>query len=295
MAPPKPEEPSVNKAAPERPRPRLFGGLGQTPSPYPPFGISMARGLRSVGAWPVVLGVAFLSLLATWAVFVALGVDTTPRFMAVMMALSPANLFSDVPVAFGTSDTTSLTIASILAFATLRAVTYGGLTLLISSTLRDGAPSIREALARLPRVAATLFAIYILEVALVVVVLQVLVGFLGQLSILAVIAAIYFLLMVPVVAVVEGASTQEALRRGFRAARLPGIRHLGLVMVYFIFIFWVSAITPFGLLAPATPTALHWAFALAATFIHAGVLGALVFRWLAVRDQVPADARSRAR
>src|ERR687892_468472 len=47
----------------------------------PPFGTSLVRGAWSVTSVPGTLGWTFLSLLATWAVFVALGRAPTPPFV----------------------------------------------------------------------------------------------------------------------------------------------------------------------------------------------------------------------
>jgi hypothetical protein len=255
----------------------------------------VARGLWALGGSPVTLAAAFLALLATWAAFVVLGVEATPRFLAVVMAVSPAHLFTDVPVAFG-AGTAVLTVAAVVGLALLRAVTFGLLTLLMRETLDGGGADLRAAARRLPRAVLNLFTVYVVEVGLVVVLLQLVAGFLGSLSIIVVVAALYFLTFVPVVAAVEGVSFQEAFRRGFRAARLPGTRHVTLVVAYFLLLFYAASVSPFGILAPATPTVLVWGFAMLTTFIHVGVLGALVYRWLAVRDQVPAGpapARSR--
>jgi hypothetical protein len=258
---------------------------GPAPSPFPGMGVTLARGLGVVGSSPVVLVTAFLSLLATWATFVSLGVEATPRFLAVAVAISPAHVFTDVPVAFASRDPGSV-VLSVVLLAALRAATFGLLISLIGDAFR-GRPDLRAAVGRLPRVGLTLLAMYLIEVGLVVLLLQVVAGFLGQLSLLAVGASIYFLAFVPVVAVVEGEGVQGAFRRGARASRLPGTRHAMLVLVYFLFLFYAASISPFGPLAPATPDVLTWAFGLVMTFLHVGVLGGLVYRWLAVRDLVP--------
>jgi hypothetical protein len=267
---------------------------GTTPSPFPGLGVTLARGLRVVGSSPAILATAFLGLLATWATFVVLGAEASPRFLAVAMAISPANLFTDVPVAFSAREP-ELVLASVAGLAILRAATFSLLISLIDQGL-EGTPDLRTAVRRLPRAGLTLMAVYLVEVGVVVVLLQLVAGFLGQLSLLVVAAAIYFLAFVPVVAVLEGDGVQAAFRRGARASRLPGTRHLTLVLLYFLFLFYAASISPFGPLAPATPTVLTWAFGLAMTFLHTGVLGGLVYRWLAVRDQVPvAQTAARAR
>jgi hypothetical protein len=277
----------------EPPSPGRRGGLfgAGTPSPFPSLAVSVARGMRAVGSSPLILATAFISLLATWGVLVAVGVEVTPRFLAVLMSVPPSNLFFDVPVAFNVGGTPVSTIVAVAGLGLLRTVTYGFLIILITQALQDGSPDGRAAIRRLAKVGLALFSIYLLEVALVVVFLQVLVGFLGQLSILGVAASIYFLVFAAIVAAAEGATMQEALRRGFRAARLPGTRHLGLIIAYFLFWYWLFVLMPFGGLAPATPNVSTWSFALVATFIHSAIVGAFVFRWLAVREEVPQGAR----
>jgi hypothetical protein len=258
-------------------------------SPFPPLGASLVAGFRSVGASPVILAAAFLSLLATWSIYVVLGPEPGARLMALLMALSPAHVFSDIPVTAGTGSAITA-LVGVIVLGVIRAVTFGLLTLLTFDAVRSGAPDLRDAVRRLPRVAASLFALYVVEVAAAVVLLQVLVGVLGPFAIAVVVGALYFLLFAPVVAGAERASAREALVRSMRAARLPGPRHLAFVLVYFLLLYYGSSVSPFGPLSPATPTIPIWSFALAATVVHTGFLGALVFRWMAVRDLVPARA-----
>lgn len=280
----------------DRPRARTApqgrgGARGPAPSPFPTLGVSMVRGLRAVGSSPVILTVSFLSLLLTWGAVAALGVETTPRFLAALMSISPAHVFSDFPAAFSAAGgSLAMAVLASAGMGLLRALTFGLLMMLLLGSMEDGVPNLTASLRRLPRVAVTLLSLYVVEVVLAFTLLQVVAGFLGQLSILVVVAGIYFLAFVPVVATVENVPLQEAFRRGVRAARLPGTRHLTLVMVYFLFLFYLAAVSPFGLLAPATPGVLTWAFALVATFLHTSVLGALIHRWLVVRDRVPSGA-----
>jgi hypothetical protein len=269
------------------PRQRAEEASARATSPYPPLGSSLARGFSAVGSSPAIVVLSFLSLLATWAVFVGLGVEPGARLLALLMSLSPAHVFSDVPVAAATGDAVAALIG-VIGLGVVRAITFGLLTLLIADVLRTGNPDLRAAIRRLPRLGAGLFSLYVVEVAAVVVLLQVLVGFLGPFGIVAVVAALYYLVMAPVVLAAEGASAREALRRSVRASRLPGSRHLAVVMLYFLVLYIGSSVAPFGPVSPATPTIPIWSFALGATFVHAGFLGALVFRWIAVRDRVPA-------
>jgi hypothetical protein len=270
----------TTEAPAEEPR-RGAVRAGLPPSPFPPLGVSVARGLRVVGSSPVILATAFLSLLATSVAFVVLGVELTPRFLAVAMAISPAHLFTDVPVAFSPTDVTAL-LASVVGLAILRSVTFSLLISLIAQGL-DGVPDLRAAVRRIGRPVLTVLAIYLLEVGLVVVVLQLFAAFLGQFAPLVVAASIYFLAFVPVVAVMEDTSLRAAFGLGTRAARLPGLRHMSLVLLYYVVLSIAAAISP--VLAPATPEILTWAYGLVMTFVHVAVLGALVFRWGEVRTR----------
>ena len=270
---------------------------GPTPSPFPPFGVSVARGMQATAGHPQTLATSFLSLLATWGLFVGFGALVPPALLAVLMAVSPAHVFvSDVGVALGAGDGTAVTLVAVVAIAALRAVTFGLLILLLLHALRDGRPSLRAAAAALPRVALRLLGVYLFETAAVVFAQQLLASFLPGFGILVLAAGIYLLVFVPIVAAAEDASIQESLRRGLRAIRLPGTRHLSMVMGYFVILVYSFVVAPFGPLAPATPSILTWGYALLLTFLHVSVLGAFVYRWLEVRDLVatgPAPRRSR--
>jgi hypothetical protein len=241
------ETKSTTGAPAEEPR-RGAVRAGLPPSPFPPLGVSLARGLRVVGSSPVILATAFLSLLATSWAFVTLGVELTPRFLAVAMAISPAHLFTDVPVAFSPTDVTGL-LVSVAGLAILRSVTFSLLIALIALGL-EGVPDFRVAVRRIGRPVLTVLAIYLLEVGLVVVVLQLFAAFLGQFAPLVVAASIYFLAFVPVVAVMENTSLRTAFGLGTRTARLPGLRHMSLVLLYYVVLSLAAAISP--VLAPAT-------------------------------------------
>ncbi|HEX2025466.1 MAG TPA: hypothetical protein VHH92_03630 [Actinomycetota bacterium] len=257
--------------------------------PVPGFGVALGRSVLAVGSSPLLLAAASGSLLATWAVFGAFGYPGTPRVLAIAMAISPAHLFlTDVQVALGAGSQVAV-LGAFAALTVLRAVTFSLLTLLLGAALGTGT-DLRAVGRRVPAAAGGFAALYIGEIGLVLVASSVLAGLLGQLAILVVPAAIYFLSLVPVVSVLEGASIRDAVTRGFRAVRRPGTGHLPFAAGYFLFIYLAASVSPFGPIAPATPTAPTWAFGLAVTFLHVAAMGALVLRWLAIRDDVPLSA-----
>jgi hypothetical protein len=287
------EPESSAETSPEKEAERPQRGWGAArPSPYPPLGVTLARGLRTVGtSWPA-LATVFLATLVTWIAFAAIGQESNPRFMVSELAVPPANIFlTDISTMFAFGGSAVGTLSVMVGLAVLRAATFGAILLMIDRRARTPEPTIGEIARRFPKLFVTLVAVYIVEVTLAVVVQQVLVGFIGpQFFLLGVIATLYFLAMVPVVAVAEDATAQESLRRGFRAARLPGTRHLALVMAYAILILTLLLLMPGAVLAPATPTFTTWLLVLLASFVHTSVLAGLHYRWMVVRDEVPARA-----
>jgi len=110
------------------------------------------------------------------------------------------------------------------------------------------------------------------------------------------IVGLYYLGFAPIAVIVDGVGYREAVRRSARAARLPGGGHLPLVFGYFAFCLFLYSSTPASVVSPATPSILTWSFALLSTYLHVGMLGALTYRWMAVREraaEVPAPGERR--
>jgi hypothetical protein len=244
-------------------------------------------------SWPT-LATVFLAALVTWIAFAAIGEESNPRFMVSELAVPPVNIFlADINTMFSFGGSAVGTLGVMVALAVLRAATFGAILLMIDRRARTPGASFGETARRFPKLFVTLVAVYIVEVTMAVVVQQIAVSLIGpQFFLLGVIATLYFLAMIPVVAVAEDATAQESLRRGFRAARLPGTRHLALVMAYAILMLTLLLLMPGAVLAPATPTFTTWLLVLLASFVHASVLAGLHYRWMVVRDEVPAAPRS---
>jgi hypothetical protein len=213
-------------------------------------------------------------------------------------AIPPVNAFVlDRALLFGAGGSVVSLVLILAGLAVLRSGTLTAVLLAIDRSLvgTDRPPS--ELRARFPKVFVTLFAVYVLELTLAVIVQQIVAGFIGPLFLFPVsIIALYFLALVPVVAAAEGDPARTALSRGVRAARLPGTRHLVLVMLYAILVQFLLTplFRPGPVVPPATPAYLTWVIVLLATVLHAGFLGALHYRWLAVRDEVPATPARRS-
>lgn len=264
-------------------------------SPFPPLAQSIAAGMRAVGSSPQILVVAFLSLLASWGAFVLLGAEPDPRGLAVLFPVPPVHVLGDAIVAIPRGTPTVTTIASVGGLAALRALTYGLLCLMIVRTLRDGTVSLLGALRALPRIALVFVGLYLAQFGLVLAGAQILGLLLPQFGFLAIAAGLYLLGFAPIVAAAEGEGPGQAIRRGSRAARLPGTRHITLVMAYFLLLIYSGSIAPFPRLSPATPGIAAWSYALVFTFVHVSLLAAIAYRWLIVREQVPVVAPRRKR
>jgi hypothetical protein len=288
--------PQESKDASAEDRPQR-GWAGGRPSPYPPLGVTLARGLRAVGGSTGTLTAVFLAVLVTWLAFLAVGEESNPRFMVAEVAVPPVNIFlTDISTMFGFAESAVAMLALLAGLGVLRAGTLGAVLLMVDRTLRGSEASLSDLARRFPMLFLTLFAVYLVEVTAALVIQQVTTSFIGpQFYFLGLVAALYFFVMVPVVAAAEAAPARVAFRRGLRAARLPGTRHLALVMAYVLLLLTILLIMSGPALAPVTPSFTTWVLVLLAGFVHVGVLAAFHYRWIAVRDDVlsaEAEARS---
>ncbi|HEX9823031.1 MAG TPA: hypothetical protein VGB51_01375 [Actinomycetota bacterium] len=282
-------------AAEGRPR-GLFGRALGPESPYPPLGVSMARGLRPVAASPLILGATFLYLLAVWGFFAAAGAEPPTGLLAILTALPPVPSLFDSLVLLQETSGAVASLVLVLGVTIVRALALGAIVPLVVQAVGEGAVRPREALRGYLRRVLSLVGILSLEVALALLVFVLVQGFLGsQLAIFIVwLFGLQFLGMAPIVMVAEGAPSADSLRRSARAARVPGMRHFTLIIIYFFLLQIVTAAQG-GAPFVATPTIPTWGFALFVSFVHVAVLGALAYRWLAVREQIPSGPVKRER
>lgn len=263
-------------------------------TPVPALAPSVAAGLRAVGSSPEILAVVFLSVLLTWGTFVLLGTEPSGGTLSLLFTVPPVEVvFGDGAVVLLPGQSGQATVIAIAGLAIVRGLTYALVTMLVVQVLRDGTASVRQAFVALPRAGLVFAGLYLAHFGMTVAAALLVQQYLPQLSVLVIPAGLYFLAYSPVVAAAEGDGPRQAIRRGVRAARLPGTRHLTLGFAYFVFVFFSGSIAPFGPLPPATPSIGAWAYGLGATFVHVSVLAAFAFRWLEVREHVPEVARRR--
>jgi hypothetical protein len=107
--------------------------------------------------------------------------------------------------------------------------------------------------------------------------------------VLTLVAALFLFVFAPILAVREPERPfYDIVRRGARAAMLPGSRHLLMSMLYiFLTLPILVALAPGGSLLGVNPTVTMWIYALVCTFIHLAFLAAFAFRVLSIEDEIP--------
>ncbi|HET7870106.1 MAG TPA: hypothetical protein VFM85_07300, partial [Actinomycetota bacterium] len=129
------------------PRPGLFGGLfgrrSTGPSSLGRLTTALGRGFLVVGgSWPVLL-VSFVALFGEWAVLIAMGTRTTPRFLVTSMALPPVGSAIDYQSAQALGGTAGIVVG--FALLVVRAFVVAVLAGLIIGVLEGRRASLRDA------------------------------------------------------------------------------------------------------------------------------------------------------
>lgn len=278
---------------PETPRRRgLFSTLS-IPSPHPPLGETLRLGAPAA-ADPRVLAAAFLFVLALWAIVVGLGSESPPALMSGFWAVPPISVFFDANVVSTIVPGALASLGLLVLVLALRSAALTAIVRWIGGELEEAPTEGRRGFVA---TALSMFAIHSAELGLVLIVFTLAQGLLGgQIgALLAWGLGVYYLGFVPAVVAIEGVSAAEGLRRGLRAARLPGARHLTFVMLYLLLTLWLSQFAPGGILPSATPSIGVWVYVLLGTFAHLAALGALTYRWIVVRGVVPTGPAPRRR
>jgi hypothetical protein len=273
---------------------------------HPPLAITVARGLRVVAGSPVLMISSFLAVLGLWLGFAAFGLvlAAQPGLMGMLLSLPPVhNLVLDLQVLF-TSGASSPLAGTILVAGLLvvRAALTGFWTALVLERLAAGngpdpagleaaggggwRAEVARALRRMVRCFGPLIGVEAGFFTLAIATYILAAGFLGQLGVLVgLIGGLYFLVFAPVVAVAEGVGLRSAFTFSFRAARLPGPRHMVATTSYMALTLLSSLFAPVSRVAAATPSLAVWLFVLFVTFLHMTALATFAHRWLIVRER----------
>lgn len=296
--------PSQNGHAPAPPAPDRMPVLArllakpEPDSPHPPVGRSVLRGLGAV-AWSLpTLVTAFVLVLVLWLALVAIGFEGPLGRLASLVAIPPLSTYTDALNAtaiFGYGTTSFLATAGLLV---VRAIVTGVLAGLAVGALEGWTwrLGVLRGIRAIPAAAVSaLLGLSVLVVGSVVFpLLGPGLGFLG--SIVALIAALLLFVHGPIAAVVEPLPALEALRKGMRAATMPGSRHLLLSVLYFVLALpIVPALAPQGPDLGVNPSLAAWLYALVATWLHVGFLAAFAYRYAVIHEVVPPPAPPKPR
>jgi hypothetical protein len=272
------------------PRPGLFGSLfGRRPAGPSPLGrltAALGRGFVVVGgSWPILL-VSFLALFGEWAVLIAMGTHTTPRFLVTAMALPPVGGAFDYQSAQALGGTAGIVVGFALLVA--RAIVVAVLAGLIIGVL-EGRRAARNVARRGRRAVPLVVARNGVGLSALLVggsLLQVLgfgLQFLGNVMLIT--ALLHFLGFVPAVAIRERLGLIDTLRRSRAAASLAGGQQFTFCLLYVVALLFVlplvGTLNESGGLITANPSVSAWLFGMVATYVNVSVLAALSYRWMA--------------
>lgn len=288
-----PDEEETEEATDAAPRRGPFGSalFGQGASPLPPIGRSLGRGLLAVAAQPALLIAVFVLALGTWLVLVGIGFEGTPSRLVDLFALPPISTYFDL----GTGASLYGVGGSFLAYlgisVLVRSIVYSALAGVVLEAVEDGRVS-RYGLLRGVQAFPTVLVVHVASFSLIVagnLIFPVLgpgIGFLGFVS--ALVAGLFFLGFAPTVAMREGRSVSESLRRSGRAAMLPGGRNLILCSLYFFLALpVVLGFAPGGSEITANPTLLTWVFIMGVNVLHLAFMACFAYRWIVAEPSVP--------
>lgn len=281
--------------------PRYLGWLARpaADTSWPTIPRSLARGFVTVGSSPPLLLAGFLLVLLMWVGLVALGLEGPVGRLVNMLALPPVSTYSDALNGVTIFGLGAQGLVAAVVFLLIRSVVLALLTGMTVELLAGEGSAVHGLAAGL-RAIPVAIAVNLLTLSLMVtssLVLPLLgagFGFLG--SVLTLVAALFLFVFAPVVAVREpGSPFIEALRRGARAAMMPGSRHLLMCLGYIFLTLPVLVMAaPGGALLGVNPSLAMWTYALVCTFVHLGFLAAFAYRLLAVEDEIP-EPRQRPR
>jgi hypothetical protein len=279
----------------------IFSRMSVAPmASMPPIRTAFVRGLAGTWSSPVVVGATIAWLLIEWLIVIALGYPGPFSLLADIAAPAPLSTNTDLLVSigiFGLARGLPLVfITSGLVHALWHAIVVG----LAVETIETGRASRWGAIRGL-RAFPVSFAIHAFGVALFI--LSQIVAGIGGGSISQILPLVIFVFGVwvfafaPVIAVTEGRGFRDCLGRSFRAARLPGSGNLTFAVIYVIpwyatFVAMLAGAAP-GSGLGVNPPYTAWIYVLVVSLLHAAVIAAFAFRYLAIAEEVP-DAPVRA-
>lgn len=267
-------------------------------SPMPRIRTSLARGVVTVTATPILLVGTAAIVAVQWLVALALGYQGPFALFVTALALPP------VGTSFDATLSTSLFglrggFFAIVGFVVVRAVIQALLVAAIVEVLR-GSLLGRWTLERAIRALPVALGVNVAGVGLLT--LGSLIGpllgptFVLMIQLATLIGGVYLLSFALVIAADEGRRMSDALGRSLRAARLPGSGNLSLAAIYVVgsVALLVAPGKP-GAELGVNPSVTAWVVVLVANLLHVIVQAAVAFRYLSVAAEVPEGPPQRRR
>jgi hypothetical protein len=270
----------------------------RAPSIYPKLGETFGAASRAVLRSPLLVLGGMVLVLVLWFAFLGLGLDHVPSYFQLLLALPPLSSFFDLNLAFSITGLNYGWLALVLAMTVVRASIFAVLTSLVVERL-DGGRISMAGLRRGLRCVPAFVGIYFVNVALIFApqLFQAILGSLfgGLLFFAALVGGVHFLSFAPIIVVRDGSPARTALSTSVRAARLPGSRHVGMVLLYFTLAFLAPAFIPASSAFTINPSIGTWAMVLAVSIFNFVVIGAFAYRFGVIEEDVPPPAPRRER
>ena len=280
------------KSAPEPPPRRgLLSGMSAPPlDSMPRIRTSFTRGLAGTWSSPLIVGSLLVWLLGEWLVAVALGYPGPFALLAHVSAPTPLSTFTDLSLSTGILGVRQ-GLLFVFVTAAVHALWFSLLVGLAIETIESGS-STRWGAVRGLRAYPVVLALHVIGVA-VVFAANIVAGLGGGglafiIQLAALVVTTWVFAFAPVIAVTEHRRLMDCLGRSIRAARMPGSGNLTFAAIYAVPIF-ATFLTPGlpGVLLDVNPPFSAWIYVVFMNLLHAAIIGAFAFRYLAVADEVP--------
>jgi hypothetical protein len=291
--------PDARRAAPPERRGFLSGMSAPPLEDMPRIRTAFTRGLAATWSSPVVVGAVVAWLFVEWVALVAFGYPGPLAILQHLIAPPPLATTTDLGVSIGTFGV-ALGLPLVLIVGAVHAVGQAILLGLAIESIEGGRPS-RWGAVRGLRAVPVAVALHVLGVAMLFA-SRLLASVGGSFALLLLIAivvlGVWAFAFAPVIAIAEGRSVLECLRRSVRAARMPGSANLTFATLYVLPMYaalnaTISRVTP-GSTFDVNPPATAWVYVVLLNLLHVAIWAALAMRYLAIADRVPDAPAPRA-
>jgi hypothetical protein len=265
---------------------------------YPKLGETFAAGGRAVLRSPALVVGTMVLVLVLWFVLLAIALDHVPSYSQLLLAMPPLSSFFDLNLAYSITGLDYAWIVLVIGMTVVRAAIFAVITSLVVERLDTGRASM-AGVRRGVRFIPGFIGIYFVNVALIFApqvfspILGSTIG--GLLFFAALVGGVHFLSFASIIVVRDGTNARTALGTSMRAARLPGSRHVGMVLLYFTLVFLAPAFVPMSSAFTVNPSLATWGLILGVSLFNLVVIGGFAYRYGVIEEDVPPPAPRRER